>query len=506
VAGRVPGSVKTVNEMECEKNGMKQRHIDVRGPRPGADRRPDVGLWGAWAQSFWIAALATVSVFSSVPSRAAETAVTSAPPAWLTQPMSLVDSLNVALRQNGAILKGQSALEAAHGVVIQTRAIAYPKVRGMAGYAHDEAVERSPSIGGVNPPEDQWSGTIRIQQAVYEGGRIRSALRSARLTQDQALLQYQVVVADTLLAVRLAYYDVLLAEQQIVVQEASVKLLTQELENTTQRFKAGAVPRFDVLRAEVAVANERPKLIRARNACRTAKNNLATVLGYTVPMTIWEDIPLTLTGKLEAQPYSIELPTALAQALGRRPELGVLRKEEGLRKEGIVSAKSRYVPWVGIFAGYGAGNSRYEEDFWTVVSGPKAGLALEWDIWDGNLTKGKVIQARALLQEARVQLDNTTRDVQLQVRTAYSSFLEAREVLESQKKVLEQAEEALRLAVSRYDAGSSTQLDVLNAETALTEARTTQIQALHDYDAARARLGRAIGEDVPQEPAQAGPK
>ena len=76
-------------------------------------------------------------------------------------------------------------------------------------------------------------------------------------------------------------------------------------------------------------------------------------------------------------------------------------------------------------------------------------------------------------------------------------------MLESQKKVQEQAQEAYRLAQSRYDAGTGTQLDILNAQTSLTQARTTQIQALHDYDVARARLERSIGQDFPQAAAQA---
>ena len=62
-----------------------------------------------------------------------------------------------------------------------------------------------------------------------------------------------------------------------------------------------------------------------------------------------------------------------------------------------------------------------------------------------------------------------------------------------QEKVVEQAEEALRLARARSEAGTGTQLDVLSAQTALTEARTTQVQALRDYSVARARLERAIG-------------
>ena len=97
-----------------------------------------------------------------------------------------------------------------------------------------------------------------------------------------------------------------------------------------------------------------------------------------------------------------------------------------------------------------------------------------------------------------MDLDDTTRRIELEVRTAYSNFIEAREVLESQKKVVEEAEEALRLARAREQAGTGTQLDVLSAQTALTDARSTQIQALHDYDAARARLQRAAGMNLPE--------
>jgi outer membrane protein TolC len=74
--------------------------------------------------------------------------------------------------------------------------------------------------------------------------------------------------------------------------------------------------------------------------------------------------------------------------------------------------------------------------------------------------------------------------------------------MESQKKVQEQAEEALRLARARAEAGTGTQLEMLDAQTALTEARTTQVQAVHGYVVARARLERAIGQEVIQAPAK----
>ncbi len=118
-------------------------------------------------------------------------------------------------------------------------------------------------------------------------------------------------------------------------------------------------------------------------------------------------------------------------------------------------------------------------------------------------------QAKALHQRAQEDINDVTRRIELEVRTAYSNFIEAKEVLESQKKVQEEAEEALRLASARSSAGTGTQLDVLSAQTALTEARTTQIQSLHDYSVARVRLDRAIGQMVvekvptPQPPPQA---
>ena len=152
-------------------------------------------------------------------------------------------------------------------------------------------------------------------------GQLVAAIEAAKATKLQAVAQYQTTVSDTLLAVRLAYYDALLAVQEIIVHEASVKLLQKELEDQQHRLNAGTVPKFNVLRAEVAVANERPNLIRAQNQYRITKNNLSNLLGYNLPRDIWENIPLNLTDTLEAKPYEINLPDAIQQALSRRTRL-----------------------------------------------------------------------------------------------------------------------------------------------------------------------------------------
>ena len=452
--------------------------------------------------------LASLLLFAASAPAAQHPAVTNS---FISGPLSLAEAVNVALQQNPNILRAQKDLEAAQGVVIQTRAIALPKIRVAGNYSAVEpsAVDQPPPSvlaelpsGFVFGTDQSWASQIQLVQSLYEGGRILSSLRVARLTKERSLLNYQTAVADTVLEVQMAYYDVLLAAQQIIVQEKSVELLKSELADTTRRYDAGTVPRFNVLRAEVELANQQPKLIRAKNSFRIAKNYLVNTLGFNVPKEILEDIPLTLSGKLEAEPYHIELPRAIALALERRTELGALRKTEALHKEDIVSAKAGYKPSLQAFAGYQGHSSMFSPDLTDEVHGWTTGVQLTWDLFDGFRTRGKVIEATALYERAGVELDDTGRRIELEVRTAYSRFIEATEVLESQKKVVEEAEEALRLATARSDAGTGTQLDVLSARTALTDAQTTQIEALHDYSVARARLERAIGMNVPTQQAQ----
>jgi outer membrane protein TolC len=353
---------------------------------------------------------------------------------------------------------------------------------------------------------------VQITQTIYQGGKLMAAIRAAKVTKEQALAQYQATLADTLLAVRLAYYDILLAAEQITVNETSVNLLQKELDDQQHRYDAGTVPHFNVLRAKVSVANARPPLLQARNNYRIAKNNLSNLLGYNLPREITDNIPLNLTDALDAAPYQINLSQALQQALEKRPELIALRKTEELQKLNITDASSGYKPNVQLFAGYNWFNQQFEVP---TLSDPKpptpglneyldgwnAGAQVTWNIFDGMLTHGKVLQAKAQHEKSQTAVDEEMRNVELEVRTTYSDFLEAQEVLESQKTVRDEAEESLREANARADAGTGTQLDVLDAENQLTQARSTQVQALHDYDTARARFERAIGAETVPAPA-----
>ena len=415
-----------------------------------------------------------------------------------SRPLTLPEALRIAEAQNGALAQARKEIEAQTGLALQARVVALPKVRGAGAYQKVDTGAIDPFFPGFPRANDQsWNLGVQVVQPIYQGGRIQAGLRTSKLLKDHALRQFETALADTVLAVRLAFADALLARENIVVQEASVSLLTRELEDTKRRFEAGTVPQFNVLRAETELGNARPRLIRARNAQRTAKQTLLNLLGQHMPPGMAEEIPLQLSGSLETPETVIDLSQVLVEALDKRSELAALRIARSLRTEDVTASKSGMLPRVELFTGYGGRSTQFDHDLGNVLSGWQAGAQASWDIWDGGLTRGKVKESQARLDQSAIALDEGTRRVELEVRNAFSALNEARELLRSQKQVTATAEEALRLASSRAEAGAATQLDVLNAQTALTEARTIFVQAQRDYSTALSRLERATGRLVP---------
>ncbi|MFO1460367.1 MAG: TolC family protein [Verrucomicrobiota bacterium] len=425
-------------------------------------------------------------------------AQTNVPVPWPSHPLTLAEALEITVRQSPAILKGKQDIEEAYGISLELRASIRPRLTAAGTFqAVDQASIEIPPIPGFDftfQNDRSWNANILVSQPIFAGGKLRSRVRAGGLTEEAALAQFQATVADAVLEVKVNYDDVLLATEQIKTQEASIALLERELTDQKRRFDAGTAPRFNVLRAEVELANAKPKLIRAQNAFRITKNNLATRLGWNIPTNTTENIPLELADRLEARPFDLSLPVAVARGLQQRPELVARKTDVKLRQEGVKQAQADYYPTVSIAGGYQWKSSVFQDDLSINYDGWTAGAQMNWSVWDFGATRGRVKAAKARLERSNVVVDDTTRQIETEIRTAYSNFIEAQQVLETQTKVIEQAEEAVRLSMARNDAGSGTQLDVLSAQTALTDARTTQSLALRDYAVALARLERAIGE------------
>ncbi|MEM9161177.1 MAG: TolC family protein, partial [Verrucomicrobiota bacterium] len=291
----------------------------------------------------------------------------------------------------------------------------------------------------------------------------------------------------------------LLAREQILVEEQNVGLLEEALEDARNRLAAGTVSDFEVLRAEVLLANAQPALIQRRSAFRIAIEQLRQSIGYVNyrrdPGNL-DKVPEFL-GNLDYVPAAFDLAISLEQALANRSELERLSLIEEARGAGVDIAKADYLPSVDLVGSYGSRKSLASDSFDDGLGGWSVGVVASWDIFDGSERHGKMRQAKSRLEQARIDKESLRLEIEVEVRQAMSEFQEAQELVAAADKGVEQAEEALRLANSRYAAGSINQLDVLEAQVSLTESRTNGLEANYRHIIAVANLRRAIGMDKP---------
>lgn len=401
--------------------------------------------------------------------------------------LSLPYALAFALDNSFAIRAAQERIRQQEGVLLEVRAAGIPNVGAAANYTR---LDREVSNSG---DDRTWGLTITARQVLFSGGGVEASVRASRLALDAAVLQLQAVIDAVLLDVRTRFYDVLVSRERIRVQEQNVELLQRQLQDVRNRYEAGTVSNFEVLRAEVALANAQAPLISARNNHRIAIEELRRALGFTAADTASVARVPEFVGALEFTPTAVDLSSALASARERRPDLLRLRKLQEAATAGVAARRADLYPDLALAGSYGWNKAPFRDRFSEAREGWTLGLQSTWSLFDGRATRGRVAQAKSLLEQSRLAFEEAELAVTVEVRRALSSLQEASELAAASKRVVEQAEEAVRLADARYGAGTATQLDVLTARTDLTTARLNQLEAFYRFNVANASLRRAMG-------------
>lgn len=338
-----------------------------------------------------------------------------------------------------------------------------------------------------------------VRQLFYSGGGVEARVRSSRERVEAARSAMTGAINQTIFAVEERFNDVLLARELIKVQEEAIRVLEKECEQARVRRKAGTGSDFEVLRANVAIANARPALIRARNAYRSRQDALRTILGAKAEPNDDEQTELDVQGQLVIPQTSFGLADAIRAARTHRPELLADERVIAAAKEEVEFAKAGKRPQVSLVGGYQVRKATYAGSFGETLNGFTVGAQVDWSIFDGRATQARIKQASAQTAQAMAARDELALRIDLEVRNAHRSISEATDLLDSAQKVIEEAAESLRLAQARLSAGTANQLDVLAAQSALTEARSNLSQAQRDYAVSVAQMRQATGTSSVQE-------
>ena len=451
---------------------------------------------------------------------------------------TLDQAILTALQRNPTLLNAEQEIKRTRGVIIQVRAQVLPQVTARANFEWTDPNLQGARIFGtsttgtnttpgtatgaaaslfdplpsqvreVQPPLAAASPTPPIRntqvsdvsyaisvlgtQLIFNGTSWPQ-IRGTFFQRDSAYFAFRNILDQLIATVKTQFYQIVVNRELVQVNEQSVHLLEAQLKDQQNRFDAGTVPRFNVLQAEVALYNQLPLLITAQNNLRIAKITLAKTLGLDFQPRRGESPPLEVVGVMPYTPRTINLADAIELGKERRPFLKQARANVLNQKEQVRAAAGQWLPTITTTGGGEWVSSPINSSWHDISKGWIAQVQGSVPIWDSGAIAGQVIQQRALLSEAKITYEDDVRQVELEIQQADSNLRQFREQVQSQEKNVEQAEEALRLAKARLDAGAGTQLDVLNAQVQLLTAQSTRLQALFGYNSALAEFDRATG-------------
>ena len=399
-------------------------------------------------------------------------------PAALAAPqeLTLKDSIAAAVSNNPTLKMAGADKDRAAWGVDEAAAGRWPTLSLGSTYSRQPASSRAPASEGVN-------NSLRLNWQLYNGGRTEGlvdqaeeGLKSATLGVDKAEQQVRLDAAA-------AYFAVLQNKNLVTVNEESVKNLQQHLKTAQAKYNVGLVAKADILRSEVELANAEQNLIKSRNSYELALASLKNV------MSVDPASEIVLTDTLKYEKFAKTLEDSITLARAKRPEIAQAEAGVNMASSGVRVAESGNIPTVTFGASKGWSDSALPESGsdWTVS------LAANWNVFDAGLTKAKVRQADAGLAKAREQARQTADAVELEVRQQYLSMQEAEKRLDTTEVAIAKAEEDLGIAREKYDAGVGTNIDVIDAQLALAQARTNYYQALYDFNVSKAKLTKATG-------------
>lgn len=416
------------------------------------------------------------------------------PPA--SKPLSLNEAVDFALKNNPDVLTYIQQIRNNQGKVVSVRSQILPQLAANSAYNYQEQSLVGKGKPGAIPQNQAWNIQLGVSQLLFDGGAAISGIRAASYIETASYFLLRKTIDDTISKVKINFFQIILNRALILTQEQSVALLESQLQDQINRFEAGTVPRFNVLQAEVALANSIPPLIQARNNLRIAQYQLVRLIGMDYNPQNLVQVPFNVIGNLDFTYRKINTDESIRTALIRSPQLKAQRQDILSQAANINVQLAGYSPKITANAGYQVQNNPSFRDIGQTLDGLFFGFQGTWNIFDGLLTAGNVQQAKAKLMQSKILYDDLIRSVILTVQEAISNLQQAQETIDSQQASVQQATEALRLSRERLDAGAGTQLDVLNAQVSLLQAQTTLLQARFSYIQALAQYDAALSLDT----------
>lgn len=442
--------------------------------------------------------------------------------------LKLTDAIQVALANNSEIKRSLLDLKDADEQVRLAWSEVLPDISGTASYTRNLEIPvnfvpaqffdpEAPS-GELVPlqfgTDNNWQGGLSVEQTLFRGEAI-VGINSSKLYKAAQAENLRATTQQIVTQTRLAYYRVLVAEEQLRLQEATIERLKANLKNNRSRRKAGLIDEYEVLQVRVQLKNQEPQLTQAQYAVEQAYRELKVVLG--IPL----DLDFNIQGNLST--YEVTSEQALQEvnqnlkkvdmmtpfqfnkeadvmdiATDWRGDIRIIETQNDLKNREIRAVKSRFLPtltanynlnWSAAQAGnpvfFGTEDSRARSQ--------TVGVTLSLPLFQGFQRSANLSIAQIEKKDLEEQKRAAVRSAKNEIQSARESLNQSLETAPAREQALELAREGYERAKARLENGMGSQLDVTNAELQLREAEANYAEMVYNYLSAKAEYDQAIG-------------
>ena len=404
----------------------------------------------------------------------------------LDGPLSLADAISVGLANNLSLHAARLRRAEADGAYDEALGEALPGLSATAGWTAD-LVDRSRDI-----QPDRMSAGLSLTQPIYRAGVIGKGIEYARYYRESVDLAIRDAEQATVFQIASLYLNVLYEQRMVEVYEGALGTAERLKSTTESRRRAGSASQYEVLRAEVERTSANAALISERNRLRTARVTLLKTLGVDQASQV------ELSDDLVYVAEAFDADAMVAQAMECRPDLAQAEANVRMADLELGIVRGRYGLSIDAFASatYATPNPNdATDDGWDFDAA--AGLSASLPLYDGTTRRGRIAQARSRLLQAEAALRSAEEDARVAVITAVLDVADSDELYLSQRTNLATAEEAKRMIESGYRQGRNTQVEVLDAQSALTQAQGAYYSAVRAHSLAGLGVRRATGTLAP---------
>lgn len=398
--------------------------------------------------------------------------------------LNLAQSIELALKNNQTIAQSLEDREVALWQYKNARRQSGPTLSyNFSGRRYGNSTGGSPM-----QTDNDFTNSLTLSIPIYQGGRLKNQRRQTKYALDSAELMLEDTKQEIKLQTTQAYYEILRCRDMMKVREEEVNAFEAHLNKSMIRYREGVVAKSDILASTVSLADSKQNYVTARGEYEKALANLNNIIGLPT------ETPISISDEMNYTTYEPTEESCVEYALENRPDYFSAQYSIKQAEAGIKIAEAGRKPTIDASLSKTAEGDRiFKSD---KSRNWQAMLNLQWNIFDNGVTSASVNEMRARLRKSQSIAIQLADSIHLEVHNAYIDLRTAEENISTTQIAVARAEEDYHLAQIRYTEGVGINLEVIDAQEKLTQARTNYFSALYSYYLAKAELEKAMGVPI----------